>query len=536
MIATRNRMLSGLVMAAVIILASMAAGCDDKDDDKGGKLNLDGSTTVLPIAQKTADAYMDLYPKVEITVSGTGSSNGVKAAGDGTADIGMASRDLKASEKEQYPGLIEHVIAKDGIAVIVHKENPVNYLTLEQIRGIYNGTYTNWNEIGGEDEEIVVIGRDSASGTREFFWKNVMHKDEFVDGMLEKSSNGAVHDSVKDTEGAIGFVGLGYVDDEIKPLKVYHNDMKLLPTVENVKRGTYPIARNLHLITDGEPEGLVEDFIDFMLSEDGQQIVEEEGFVPLTSTHTKGSLSLDGSTTVLPIAQAIADVYMDYYNGVDISVSGTGSSNGIKAAGDGTADIGMASREMKDSEKSNYPDLIQHVIAKDGIAMIIYKSNPVNNLTLDQIRGIYNGTYTNWDEVGGEDEEIVVVGRDSASGTREFFWKNVMHKDEFVDGMLEKSSNGAVHDTVKDNGGAIGFVGLGYVDNEIKAVKVKEDAGSEAVYPTVESVKNGKYPIARNLYMLTDGEPTGLKKEFLDFVLSGEGQKIVKDENFVPLD
>lgn len=245
------------------------------------------------------------------------------------------------------------------------------------------------------------------------------------------------------------------------------------------------------------------------------------------------TLTIQGSTTVLPIVQKAAEKYMDMHPNVNIQVSGGGSSVGVKSAGEGTVDIGIASREMKDAEKTNYQNLTPIAVAKDGIALIVHPSNSVTSLTVEEVKGIYDGTYTNWSDLGGEDMEIVVVGRDSASGTREFFWEHVMRKEDFVATMLEKNSNGAVKQTVSQTPGAIGYVGLGYIDETVKALNIK--SGGKEVEPTVANVLNGSYPISRSLYILVNGKPTGLTKEFIDFILSPEGQAIVEEEGFVPL-
>jgi phosphate transport system substrate-binding protein len=271
-------MKKGSIFIATLLL--ILAGCIEEGETK--TLKIAGSTTVLPIVQRAAEEFMKIHPDVDIRVSGGGSSVGIRQVGEGSVDIGMASRELKSSEREKYPDLVQYVIAKDGIAIIVHPSNPVSNLSLEQIRGIYNGTYKNWNELGGEDEKITVVGRDTASGTREFFWEHVMKKEKERDDMLEMNSNGAVHDKVATTPSAIGYVGLGYVDEEVKAIKIWYNGKLVEPTIENVKNGEYPIARNLNLFTKGGAKGLVKDFIDFILSEEGQQIVEEEGFVPLS--------------------------------------------------------------------------------------------------------------------------------------------------------------------------------------------------------------------------------------------------------------
>jgi phosphate transport system substrate-binding protein len=269
-------------LLALLMIATLFAGCTGGGGDTTPEsLSVTGSTTVLPVAQKAAEAYMDTHLQADIQVSGGGSSVGVQAVGEGTADIGMASRDLKDSEKEKYPDLVQHVVARDGIAVIVHPSNTMETVTTAQAKAIYQGTITNWKEIGGPDLAIVVVGRDSASGTREFFQEAVMNKEDFVPTQLEKNSNGAVKQTIAQTPGAIGYVGLGYIDPTVKALKVDVNGTAVEPTVAAVVSGDYPIARSLNMFTKGEATGLAKDYLDFILSPDGQTIVEEEGFVPV---------------------------------------------------------------------------------------------------------------------------------------------------------------------------------------------------------------------------------------------------------------
>lgn len=285
---------SGLVLIALAIVvfsAIFACGCtgngtgDKSTSQEEVKtvetLTVTGSTTVLPIAQAAAEAYMKTDQYADIQVSGGGSGHGVQAVGTGAADIGMASRELKSSESEEYPGLVQHVVAGDGIAVIVYKDNPVDSLTLAQIKSIYKGEIKNWNEVGGEDLEIVVVGRDSSSGTREFFYEYVMNKEEFAETQLEKNSNGAVAQTISQTPGAIGYVSMGYLDDTIKALDIDVDGTPVEATVGNVISGDYPIARNLNMFTEGEATGLAADYIAFLLSVEGQKIVSDEGYVPV---------------------------------------------------------------------------------------------------------------------------------------------------------------------------------------------------------------------------------------------------------------
>ena len=245
------------------------------------------------------------------------------------------------------------------------------------------------------------------------------------------------------------------------------------------------------------------------------------------------TLTVTGSTTVLPIGQAVAEEFMIGNANADIQVSGGGSSVGVTAVGEGTAEIGMASRELKSSESEAYPDLVQHVVAKDAIAIIVNPSNTVADLTIAQIKSIYLGDTTNWKDVGGPDAVIVVVGRDSASGTREYFLESVMDKEDFTPGQLEKNSNGAVRQTVAQTPGAIGYVGLGYLEGSVKAVPV--NTGSGTVEASVATVLSGEYPIARGLNMFTVGEPTGLAADYISFIMSPDGQALVTEEGYVPI-
>lgn len=280
----RNAGAALVALAILVIAATLFAGCtgtgtEQQQTAEPQTISVTGSTTVLPVAQAAADAYMNMDSLADIQVSGGGSSVGVQAVGEGTAEIGMASRDLKAAEKEKYPALVEHVVAIDGIAVIVHPGNQVASLTLDQVRGIYNGSITSWNAVGGSAGEIVVVGRDSASGTREYFHESVMQKEDFTKVQLEKNSNGAVKQTVAQTPGAIGYVGIGYLDGTVTGVPLVVNGKTVAPTLEAVKSKEYPVARSLSMITVGEPTGLAKDYIDFILSSDGQAIVEEEGFV-----------------------------------------------------------------------------------------------------------------------------------------------------------------------------------------------------------------------------------------------------------------
>ncbi|MDD1661502.1 MAG: phosphate ABC transporter substrate-binding protein [Methanomicrobiales archaeon] len=247
-----------------------------------GKLRVTGSTTVLPIAQATADAYMEKNLAADIRIAGGGSSVGVQAIGEGTADIGMSSREISPAEKTKYPNLVPIEVATDAVVVIVNTQNPVSALTLDQVRGLYNGTYQGWNNVGGTNTYPVTIGRDSASGTRVYFSEAVMKNEKYRPDMREMNSNGAVKQTVAQTPGAIGYVGLGYIDNTVKAVAIYAKGQPVTPGITTVLAHQYPISRPLYMITRGQPAGLAKDYLDFILSDEGQKIVSEQGFVPLS--------------------------------------------------------------------------------------------------------------------------------------------------------------------------------------------------------------------------------------------------------------
>jgi phosphate transport system substrate-binding protein len=247
-----------------------------------------------------------------------------------------------------------------------------------------------------------------------------------------------------------------------------------------------------------------------------------------------GKLVIKGSTTVLPIAQKVAEAYMKEHPETKISISGGGSGNGIKAIIDGSTDIANSSRFIKNKEiklamkKGVYP--VPFRVAYDCIIPIIHPSNTVNDLTLDQLKKIYQGKVTNWKDVGGPDRRISVVSRDTSSGTYEVWEKKVMNKERVFPGALLQASNGAVAQVVSKNKNAIGYIGIGYMENTVRAIKVNGIEGS------ITTTLNGTFPISRPLFMFTQSWPTGETINFLNFLLHPEkGQKLVSQAGYVPL-
>jgi len=251
-------------------------------------IKISGSTTVLPIVQKAADEYMASHPDADIQVSGGGSGVGIQAIGAKTVDIGMSSREVTKAEMAKYPAFVVTSVAQDGIAVVVNPANEIQYITLDQIKDIYLGKITKWTQINGANvpntnNQIVIIGRDSASGTRAYFDETILSKATPTKTMLEKNSNGAVLQTIAQTPGSIGYVSIGFVSRDVKALPIWYNYDKIIsPTLENVNSKTYPVSRDLYVITNGQPTGLAGDFIKYILSPEGQKIVSDEGYVTLS--------------------------------------------------------------------------------------------------------------------------------------------------------------------------------------------------------------------------------------------------------------
>lgn len=251
-----------------------------------------------------------------------------------------------------------------------------------------------------------------------------------------------------------------------------------------------------------------------------------------------------GSDTLVNLALAWAETYIHAYPDVRISVTGGGSGTGIAAMINGTVDIANASRAMKpeeiDAARANGIDPVEFVVARDAIAVVVHPSNPVDGLTLRQISDIYTRKITNWRKVGGEDRPIVLLSRESNSGTYIYFLENVVRLGDkesdllfSPDTLLMPSSEG-ISAEVRQNPNAIGYDGLGYVTHDQKMVAVARDADASYVLPSVQTVNDGSYPISRPLYMYTAGEPTGEIAAYLDWIL-GDGQSLVSELGFVPL-
>ncbi len=284
-----------IIFILVASITSCGLGSKEQAASDSGTAYIEnkGSDTIVNLALAWAERYQAEHPEMRISVTGGGSGTGIAALINGTVDIANASRRIKEEEiqnaKANGVSPVEFTIARDAIAVIVNPQNPVSELTLQQISDIYSGMFNNWIEVGGENWPIVRLSRETNSGTHVYFLETVLRLGEAgnktlfsMDTLLLPSSEGIILE-VRQNPNAIGYDGLGYVPDDLKVIAIAKDDGSpyLLPSIETVNQKTYPIARDLYMYTNGQPSGPVNDYLDWILSDEAQVIVADLGFVPL---------------------------------------------------------------------------------------------------------------------------------------------------------------------------------------------------------------------------------------------------------------
>jgi phosphate transport system substrate-binding protein len=288
---------SSFLLLTLILILPHITGCrrGSSESNAGTSIQNVGSDTMVNLALAWAEAYNALHPEVGLAVTGGGSGTGIAGLINGTVNIANASRSIKTEEVEaaESNGItpVEHVVARDAIAVVVHPSNPVDELTIDQLSDIYQGHITNWREVGGPDRPIVLLSRESNSGTHVYFLEQVVRRGDKEDGslfsrdtLLLPSSEG-ISAEVRQNPNAIGYDGLGYVTPDQKVIAVARraDSAYVLPTVESVNNGGYPIARDLYMYTPAEPTGIIAAYLDWLRDDAAQAIVIELGFVPLES-------------------------------------------------------------------------------------------------------------------------------------------------------------------------------------------------------------------------------------------------------------
>lgn len=266
------------ILAIGLISGAAAALAGDLTPFQGetGAIKISGGTAHIPVMKAAADIIMQANPQIQISIAGGGSGVGIKQVGEGLVDIGNSGRKPTDEEIQKY-GLVLHQWAIDGVAVVVHPDNPVKAMTTAQLKEIYAGQLASWKALGGPDKPINIYTRDEASGTREVFWEKALAKGEISPKALFAASNGAMKTAVGQDPYAIGYVSVGHIDASVAPVTLD----AVAPTLENVKAGKYKVARGLFSNTKGEPKGLTQKFIDFIFSAQGRELIVKQGFIPV---------------------------------------------------------------------------------------------------------------------------------------------------------------------------------------------------------------------------------------------------------------
>ena len=564
----KKTMYLAVALVAILLIAAIAGALvltsgDDNNNTQVTTIKEKGSDTMLELVTSWSEAYHNDNKNITVDVAGGGSGVGITALINKQIDVCAASRQMTASEVSQAKANgvnpVEFKTAIDGIAIITHTGNSVNVLTIEQLKGIYNGTYTNWNIVGGPDHAIVLYGRQSTSGTYAYVQEVVLNKGSYSSAMQQLQGNNQIVSAVQQDQYGIGYVGIGYARTatgiNLLELKKDAGSPAISPLNETaVLTQKYSLSRYLYVYTNGVPNGAVKDFMTWVIGTKGQTIATTMGFYALPWFDVQdgqGILGLvpaktvkeKGSDTMLELVTAMAEQFHENKSWISIDVAGGGSGVGITALINKQIDVCAASRQMKASEitqaNANGVNPVEFKVAIDGIAIITHTSNPVSVLTIEQLRGIYNGTYTNWNQVGGPDHAIVLYGRQSTSGTYAYLQEVVLKNGAYSSAMQQLQGNNQIVSAVQQDQYGIGYVGIGYARTAtgINLLNLKADASSAAISPLNETaVLTQKYSLSRYLFLYTDGKPTDATWQFMNWVLdANKGQKVAAEMGFYAL-
>jgi|GEM_PF-43214 len=563
----KKTMYIAIALVAILLVAAVAGAIvlsnNGNNQIQVTAIKEKGSDTMLELVTSWSEAFHNDSKNVTVEVAGGGSGVGITALINKQVDVCAASRQMTASEITQAEANgvnpVEFKTAIDGIAIITHTGNPITNLTIGQLRGIYNGTLTNWNQVGGPDHAIVLYGRQSTSGTYAYVQEVVLLKGAYSSSMQQLQGNNQIVSAVQQDQYGIGYVGIGYAKSatgiNLLELKKDASSVAISPLNETaVLTQKYSLSRYLFLYTDGVPSGAIKDFMSWVIGTNGQNIATVMGFYALPWFDVQdgqGMLGLlspktvteKGSDTMLELVTAWSEQFHENKSWISVDVAGGGSGVGITALINKQIEVCAASRQMTTSEitqaNANGVHPVEFKVAIDGIAIITHTGNPITNLTIGQLRGIYNGTYTNWNQVGGPDHAIVLYGRQSTSGTYAYVQEVVLLKGAYSSSMQQLQGNNQIVSAVQQDQYGIGYVGIGYARSAtgINLLDLKKNDSSVAISPLNETaVLTQKYSLSRYLYLYTDGIPTDVEWQFLNWVLdANKGQKVATEIGFYAL-
>ena len=536
-------------------------------DGLSGTIEIDGSSTVGPISEAVAEEFSKIHPDVHANVSISGTGGGFKRFTVGETDISNASRPIKDSEAEQAQAnnieYIELTVALDGLAVMVSKENTfVDCLTVEELNMIWKpgSEVNNWNQVRSSfpDERIRLYGPDTDSGTFDYFTDEI-NGDEGVsrDDYTASADDNVLVQGISGDTNALGYFGYAYYaqnEDKLKVIGVDGGNGCVTPSDETVSSGTYsPLSRPIFIYVNTEklknsPE--LQAFVDYYLENTGE-LASQVGYTALTSYASEkvkvravlvglsGTIEIDGSSTVGPISEAVAEEFSKIHPDVHANVSISGTGGGFKRFTVGETDISNASRPIKDSEaeqaQANNIEYIELTVALDGLAVMVSKENTfVDCLTVEELNMIWKpgSEVNNWNQVRSSfpDERIRLYGPDTDSGTFDYFTDEI-NGDEGVsrDDYTASADDNVLVQGISGDTNALGYFGYAYyAQNEDKLKVIGVDGGNGCVTPSDETVSSGTYsPLSRPIFIYVNTEKLKNSPElqaFVDYYLENTGE------------
>ena len=540
-----------------------------------GDVGIDGSSTVFPISEAVAEEFRAVAPKVRVQVGVSGTGGGFKRFCAGETDISNASRAIKSSEQESCAAngieFVEMLVGWDGLSVVVNPDNDfVDDLTIEELKMIYEpgSTVNNWNQVRASfpDEELTIFAPDVDSGTFDFFTDEVVGEEGASRSDYTASSDDNVLvQGISGEKGAKGYFGYAYYAENADKLKVLGVD-GVVPNEETILAGEYPLTRPLFIYVREDSlrdKQHVAEFVKFYI-ENAPALVADVDYVPVSTEQydsargaiarvlgvpaiesgLSGDVDIDGSSTVFPISEAVAEEFLSVNSKVRVQVGVSGTGGGFKRFCAGETDISDASRPIKSSERedclANGIEFVELLVGWDGLSVVVNPDNDfVDELTIEELKAIYEpgSTVNNWNQVRASfpDEELTIFAPDVDSGTFDFFTDEVVGEEgASCSDYTASSDDNVLVQGISGEKGAKGYFGYAYYAENADKLKV---LGVDGVVPNEETILDGEYPLTRPLFIYVRVDSLVEKthvREFVRFYIEN-APALVADVDYVPV-
>ncbi len=523
------------------------------------------SDSTINLVNRWLKNYVFIKPDIKISATGGGSDLSIYKLINNRTDMAVTTRKMSPQEileaKRNNLEIKEYKVALDILGIYVNKKNPINMLSIEQLKNIFSGKITTWYQINGWREKIIRFGRKPNSGPFHAFKKFVLGNKEYTRIIRLLDTNSDILSMISTFRGAIGFSQLKY-PSSAKLITIKKDGMPLLINKDAFSQRKYPLYRYIYIYINEKAPDYLKEFIEWTLTEKNEKYLTDEGFVTLDDyklftaleEYTKkfqppprptitAEIKVKGSDYVLPLGKQWAHRYMKENPYLKITVKGEGSRPALHELALGKIDMLTASAQISDEDKrwveSMDKVLVEHEVAIHALAIYVHVSNPLNEITLHQLQQIYRGNIRNWKELGGPDFEIAVYSREPLSVQWASFIRTVLNGQSFGNNVKFKGNDRDIMLTVSKDTHAIGYSffkrDYSLPIQNLKPLKIKVDDEAEAYGPEEKVIEVGLYPLSRYYYIYTIGEPEKIVKSYLDWIKSNEGQRIVREMGFLPL-